>query len=210
MQLFSTSPRPDYAVRPAPGEWSHWPESLLPIVASGDMKTAKSVCDDNAAQLAFNTRAIIILQILMHLDTREHANTPLPGWMFNFAWIANHLGFTIYVHYPSIDIAQDGSWSWKMVSVMLTDTFSKVWQDSNSAERKHAKAAFDMIVSHTSFVLDQIRNWSRARGYYCEGSIMNRLIAKAHLKEKNYEWLYKKMKEIRKEAKEKQEIATET
>jgi hypothetical protein len=206
MQLFNTSPRPDYAVKPAAEEWSHWPKSLLPIVASGDVKTPESVCDDNAAQLTFNSRAVIILQILMHLDTRVNADTPLPGWMFNLAWIANHQGVTIYAQYPSIKLAQDGSWSWKMVSVMLTDTFASVWLGAPTiAERRRVKAAFDMMASHTSFVLDQIRTWSRARGCYGEGSIMNRLIARAYLEEKNYDWLYRKMEEV----KERQETATE-
>jgi hypothetical protein len=178
-------------------------------MASGDMKRLGSVCDDNAAQLAFNTRAVIILQILMHLDTRENADTPLPGWMFNLAWIANHHGFTIYAHYPSVKVANDGSWSWKMVSVMLTNIFSNVWvKPSPIGELQQAKAAFDMVVSHTSFVLDQIRKWSQARGYG-EGSIMNQLIAKAHLEEGNYDWLYKKMKEVKKRAKGKDETATE-
>jgi hypothetical protein len=176
-------------------------------MASGDMKTPKSMCDKNAAQIAFNTRVVIILQILMHLDTREAAHTPLPGWMFNLGWIGNHKGFTVYAHYPSINIANDGSWSWKMVSVVLTDTFANYWVGDSSRKRQQAKAAVDMMASHTSFVLDQIRKWSQARGCYGEGSIMNRLIARAHLEEGNYDWLYRKMKEVKKETKEKQETA---
>jgi len=179
-------------------------------MASGDMKTPKAMGGNNAAQLAFNARPLIILQILMHLDTREKADTPLPGWMFNLAWIGNHRGSTLYAHYPSINLGKDGkTWSWKMVSVMLTDTFSNVWEgDISIIECQQAKAAFDMVVSHTSFVLDQIRRWSRARGCYGKGSIMNQLIARAHLEEGNYEWLYKKMKEVKKEKKAKQQTAT--
>jgi hypothetical protein len=184
-------------------------------MASGDMKTPKAMGKNNAAQLAFNTRPLIILQILMHLDTREQADTPLPGWMFNLAWISNHRGYTVYVHYPSINMEKDGkTWSWKMVSVMLTDIYSSAWGSrSTIAQQQRAKAAFDMVVSHTSFVLDQIRRWSRARGCYGKGSIMNQLIARAHLEEGNYEWLYEKMKEVKKESKKevkgKQETVTE-
>jgi hypothetical protein len=134
----------------------------------------------------------------MYLDTRPTADAALPGWMFNFSWIYTKHGFIIYVHYPSIKLLDNGKdWSWKMVSVRLTEEYSRVWNPrySSISGLHRAKAAADIMVSHTDFVLDQIRKWSHSRGQYGDGSIMNQLIARAHYEEGNYEWLHQKVGE---------------
>jgi hypothetical protein len=134
----------------------------------------------------------------MYLDTRPTADAALPGWMFNFSWIYTQQGFIIYIHYPSVKLLDDGKdWSWKMVSLMLTKDYSRIWdpESSNMANYHRAKAAADIMVSHTDFVLDQIRKWSHSRGQYGDGSIMNQLIARAHYEEGNYEWLHEKFRE---------------
>jgi hypothetical protein len=198
--LFSTAPHPDYGVRAGGDRWSHWPITLLPIVASGDNKRPKNNSNnkrpkndprDTEAQLACNMRPTLILEILMYLDTRTKADAPLPAWMWNFSWICTSTGFVIYIHYPSPKLSEDGKdWRWTMVSLILTKAYSNVWASNDKPSRLRAKAAVDLMVSHTSFVHNQIHAWSISRGQFGKAGIMNQLLARAEYEEKNFEQLH--------------------
>ena len=191
MRLFGTTPKPDFAARATGGRWP-WPTNLLPTVVAGDFKTIQATAGHYEAQLALNSQFILQLFILIHLDTRQKPNTPFPSWMWVYSWVCTSLGFSIYCHYPSVRVLNDGKdYEFKFVSFKMTNQFATVWdsEESNLKSRLNAKAVFDHIASHSSWVLEQVHRWAQARGTYRGGGIMNQLIARAYFEQKNYKWV---------------------
>jgi hypothetical protein len=167
------------------------------MVASGDNKDLGNITGDTEAQLACNMRPTLILEILIYLDTRPTAHAPLPAWMWTFSWISTDSGFVVYVHYPSPKLLEGGKdWRWTMVSLVLTKKYRDVWRSGSKAAHLRAKAAIDMLVSHTSFVHDQILAWSASRGQFGVGGIMNQLLARAEYEQGNFNRLREWAKEV--------------
>ncbi|KIM22267.1 hypothetical protein M408DRAFT_28817 [Serendipita vermifera MAFF 305830] len=192
LRFFGTTPEPDYAVRLFGKKWSHWTPLMALVMASGECKPIQKLKADTEAQLAMNSVATLVILILVYLSTRKSKKDPLPAWMFTMSFTYTQYGFVIYGHFPRVEKSPRGP-EWKFVSWQIANRFERVWEsDTPNNLRMAGLAVLYELRAHTEFVVKQIGAWSDNLPPSVT-PIMERLIAKAHLDMKDYEWLIEKV-----------------
>lgn len=205
MRPFDTVPRPDFAVRAAGPAWRHLPENLRPVLFSADAKLEAK--DRDLAQIAMNSTGTLIFFILMYLDTRIKPERRISGECWIPALIYHKEGFTAYVHYPKLVLEEDGDWSWRFVSRVLTDVFASAWVGSrNTPLRMRGLDALTIFRAHASLAAQSLLEWTRnnrsmadtpGAGASPEGRrVLDQLIARAYWEAGDYEWVLTKAKEV--------------
>jgi len=213
MRPFNTVPRPDFAVRAAGPAWKHFPENLRPVLFSADAKLETR--DRDPAQIAMNSTGTLILFILMYLDTRIKPEGRISGECWIPALIYHKWGFTAYAHYPKLVLEEDGNWSWRFVSRVLTKAFDSAWvenEEEESSLRMRGLNALTIFRAHASLAAKSLLEWTRnnrsvddtpGAGTSPEGrQVLDQLIARAHWEAGDYEWVFKKAKEVSETASE--------
>jgi hypothetical protein len=156
--MFGSNPSPDVYSRVA--ELQGWASKLLPVLFAGECKQGDKHTENTKAQLACAFHATLVILVLYYLDNRRSSTEPLPHWLYLDAVDYVENGFLIYAHYPRYIYEPEPHW--EFVSTIITKKYQEVFQDSMVEYSVQATAALLRLVTHTYFVLHQLRQWKRA------------------------------------------------